>query len=91
MGTHPLHGLVPVVISWSLFFSPFDPQTPPGPPITHEGQEFVYILDGSIELYYDGQRHRLEKGDSAYIKSTMPHTFHGMGESVARMLAVVSS
>jgi len=73
------------------FLLTFDPQTPPGPPITHEGQEFVYILDGSIELYYDGQRHRLEKGDSAYIKSTMPHTFHGMGDTIARMLAVVSS
>ncbi len=73
------------------FLLTFDPRTPPGPPITHEGQEFVYVLEGSIELFYDGRRHRLEKGDSAYINSNLPHTFHGMGDTVARMLAVVSS
>ena len=65
--------------------------TPAGPPISHEGQEFVFILDGSIELFYDGRTHRLDKGDSAYIDASKPHTFHGVGEAVAKMVAVVSS
>jgi transcriptional regulator with XRE-family HTH domain len=73
------------------FLLTFDPQTPAGPPISHEGQEFVFIIEGSIELYYDGQRHQLNTGDSAYIDASKPHTFHGMGNTVAKMLAVVSS
>ncbi len=73
------------------FLLSFDPKTPAGPPIHHDGQEFVYILEGSIELYYDGKTHTLNQGDSAYIDASKPHTFHGVGESIARMIAVVSS
>ncbi len=73
------------------FLLTFDPQTQQGAPITHDGQEFVYIIEGSIDLSYDGKTHRLEKGDSAYIDATRPHTFHGAGQSIAKMLAVVSS
>ena len=73
------------------FLLSFDPAVAPGVPITHDGQEFVYVVEGAIELSYDGRTYRLEKGDSAYLSSSLPHTFHGLGETVARMLAVVSS
>lgn len=73
------------------FLLSFDPAVPAGVPITHDGQEFVYVVEGAIELFYEGRRYRLERGDSAYLDSTRPHTFHGVGECVARMLAVVSS
>ncbi len=73
------------------FLLSFDPAVPPGVPITHDGQEFVYVVEGAIELFYDGRNYRLEKGDSAYLSSSLPHTFHGLGDSVAKMLAVVSS
>jgi transcriptional regulator with XRE-family HTH domain len=73
------------------FLLSFDPHTEPGAPISHDGQEFVYIMDGEIELFYDGQTYRLGKGDSAYLDASKPHTFHGLGEQLARMLAVVSS
>jgi transcriptional regulator with XRE-family HTH domain len=73
------------------FLLSFDPDTPKPVPITHDGQEFCFILDGTIELYYDGRTYKLEKGDSAYLDSAKPHTFHGLGATVAKMLAVVSS
>lgn len=73
------------------FLLSFDPSVPPGVPITHDGQEFVYVVEGAIELFYDGRTYRLEQGDSAYLSSSLPHTFHGLGERVAKMLAVVSS
>ncbi len=73
------------------FLLTFDPQTPAGPPITHDGQEFVYIIEGIIELRYDDRSYQLNTGDSAYIDASRPHTFHGMGGSIAKMLAVVSS
>jgi transcriptional regulator with XRE-family HTH domain len=73
------------------FLLTFDPQTPAGPPISHEGQEFVFVMEGSIELTFNGKTHLLEKGDSAYIDASKPHTFHGVGSTVAQMIAVVSS
>ena len=73
------------------FLLAFDPNVPQGVPITHDGQEFVYVVEGVIELFYDGRSYRLEKGDSAYLNSSLPHTFHGLGDGVAQMLAVVSS
>lgn len=73
------------------FMLTFDPQAEKGEPIRHDGQEFVYIVDGAIELFYDGRIHRLEKGDSVYLDASRSHRFHGLGDSPAQMLAVVSS
>ncbi len=73
------------------FMLTFDPQAPKSPPITHDGQEFVYVVEGTIELFYDGKNYRLEKGDSAYLDASRSHRFHGLGEKQAQILAVVSS
>jgi mannose-6-phosphate isomerase-like protein (cupin superfamily) len=73
------------------FLLSFDPKVAPGVPITHDGQEFVYIVEGAVQLSYDGHSYNLEQGDSAYLDSSLPHTFHGLGDQVAKMLAVVSS
>ncbi len=73
------------------FLLTFDPKTAPGVPIAHDGQEFVYVAEGAVELFYDGRTYKLEQGDSAYLDSARPHTFHGLGERIAKMLAVVSS
>jgi transcriptional regulator with XRE-family HTH domain len=72
------------------FLLSFDPRVPPGVPITHDGQEFVYLVEGAVELFYDGHSYRLEKGDSAYLDSSLPHTFHGLGDQIAKVLAVVT-
>lgn len=44
-------------------------------PFTHIEDEFIYILSGSINLYYDGELHYLEQGDSAYFEGNVPHIF----------------
>ena len=72
------------------FLLSFDPRAAQGVPITHDGQEFVYVVEGGVELFYDGHSYRLEKGDSVYLESSLPHTFHGLGDSVSKVLAVVS-
>jgi transcriptional regulator with XRE-family HTH domain len=73
------------------FLLTFDPATPQGAPITHDGQEFVYVVEGAVELFYDGSTYRLERGDSAYLNASRPHTFHGLGDTPARLVAVVTS
>ncbi len=44
-------------------------------PFTHIEDEFIYILSGSINLYYDGELYFLEPGDSAYFEGNIPHIF----------------
>jgi len=73
------------------FLLSFDPKVAQPVPITHDGQEFVFILEGAVELFYDGRSYRLERGDSAYLDSARPHAFHGLGSEVAKMVAVVCS
>jgi len=73
------------------FLLSFDPKVPQPVPIAHDGQEFVHILEGAVELFYDGRTYTLERGDSAYLDAAKPHAFHGLGSSAARMLAVVCS
>ena len=73
------------------FLLTFDPATPKPVPISHDGQEFCYVLEGLIEFTYDGRSFILEPGDSVYHDAGRPHAFHGLGTAPARMLAVVSS
>jgi quercetin dioxygenase-like cupin family protein/DNA-binding XRE family transcriptional regulator len=56
---------------------------------THEGEEFMYVLSGRIEVSYGKDLHRLEEGDSIYLDSIVPHHVHAYGDGPARILAVV--
>jgi quercetin dioxygenase-like cupin family protein/DNA-binding XRE family transcriptional regulator len=56
---------------------------------THEGEEFMYVLSGQIEVSYGKDQHRLEEGDSIYLDSIVPHHVHAFGDTPARILAVV--
>ncbi len=39
----------------------------------HEGEEFIYVLDGSVSLDIGEDHFDLQPGDSAYYLSTTPH------------------
>lgn len=39
----------------------------------HEGQEFDYIISGSLRFVYDGHEENLIAGDSIYFDATKPH------------------
>jgi quercetin dioxygenase-like cupin family protein len=56
---------------------------------THEGEEFMYVLGGQIEVSYGKEHHRLQEGDSIYLDSIVPHHVHAYGDTPARILAVV--
>ncbi|MDF1542307.1 MAG: cupin domain-containing protein [Anaerosomatales bacterium] len=56
---------------------------------THEGEEFIYVLGGEIEIEYGNATHRLGAGDTIYYDSIVPHQVRAAGASVARILAVV--
>lgn len=60
-------------------------------PMTHEGEEFLYVLAGTLELLYDGETYTLKRGDSLYIDSSRPHAIRGIGATPPQALAVVYS
>ncbi len=39
----------------------------------HDGEEFIYVLDGVVALTIDEEAFELDPGDSAYYLSTTPH------------------
>lgn len=61
-----------------------------GTPLSsHEGEEFIYALSGTIEIEYGKELHVLEPGDSIYYDSIVPHQVRAHGDQAARILAVV--
>jgi transcriptional regulator with XRE-family HTH domain len=54
----------------------------------HDGEEFIFVLDGIVLLEIGGDRFELEPGDSAYYLSTTPH-FITAKKDKATILAVL--
>jgi len=48
--------------------------------ITHEGEEYVFIIRGKLEVKVGKERYVLRAGDSIYFDPSFPHTFNNMGE-----------
>jgi len=54
----------------------------------HEGQEFMYVLEGNVELILGSKRFVLKKGDAAYWNGSVPHKGVSLGKKLARTLNV---
>jgi transcriptional regulator with XRE-family HTH domain len=54
----------------------------------HEGEEFIYVLDGTVVVKIDQDRFELEPGDSVYYLSTIPHRIAAQRKK-ATILAVL--
>ncbi len=58
----------------------------------HVGEEYVYVLEGAIELQTELYEPTiLSKGDSAYFDSTMGHAYLATGDQPAKLLVMCSS
>jgi len=54
----------------------------------HEGEEFIFVLDGVVLLKIGEESFELDPGDSAYYLSTTPHLLSAKG-SKATIVAVI--
>jgi transcriptional regulator with XRE-family HTH domain len=58
----------------------------------HPGEEFVYVLEGTLELHTEMYTPaRLEKGDSVYFDSGMGHAYIALGEAPCRILSICTT
>jgi len=56
---------------------------------SHEGEEFIYVLRGLLEITLDGhERHLLYPGDNIYFDSTRIHSWRNPGEEEAVLIWV---
>jgi quercetin dioxygenase-like cupin family protein len=72
----------------------FEVEGEPGtfvPPHVHPTQdEFIYLIDGDMELTLDGQLHPLGKGGMARLPMGIPHGYSNVGTRLVRALFWVS-
>ena len=56
---------------------------------THDGQEFIFVLHGEMEVRLGEEILILEPGDSIYYDSTVPHLVKCHGKETTKILAVL--
>ena len=56
---------------------------------SHEGEEFIFVLSGAIEVSYGQEKHLLYSGDSIYYDSIVGHRIQALDGQKALILAVV--
>ena len=55
----------------------------------HPGQEFNFVLEGSLMLNMNGKNIVLNQGDSIYFDSTLPHGMKSLHNKPVKFLAVI--
>ena len=68
-----------------------DPQKNPVPSLnSHPGQEFNYVLEGTVAVKIKDNEHILEAGDSIYFNPALPHGQRAVGGKQAKFLTVIN-
>jgi quercetin dioxygenase-like cupin family protein len=55
----------------------------------HEGEEFVYVLSGSVEVTVGEHVNKLKLGDSLHFNSGIPHKLRNTSKKEAELLVVI--
>lgn len=74
------------------FLVEFEPRSNhDGLQVCHEGEEFLFLLEGTLELHYGDQVMTMAPGDSVYYDSSEPHGYVVRGDGPTRAVAVIYS
>lgn len=57
-------------------------------PYSHEGEEFIHVLEGVLTLLTENERQDLYPGDSAHYSSLIPHNWANYTSRMVRILVV---
>jgi len=67
-----------------------DPSDAPAALVTHSGQEFNMVLEGTIVVTFDDRELPLEPGDTIYFNPTHPHGQRCGGDTPATFVTVIA-
>lgn len=66
--------------SYLAQFEPIDGEPEKGRFHSHEGVEFIYVIEGDLDIFMaEDEAHRLTAGDSAYFDATALHAYARAG------------
>ena len=65
-----------------------DPSKAPAAPVSHEGQEFNFVLEGKMKVMVGKREYILEAGDSLYFDARLPHAQSALGVT-ARFITII--
>ncbi len=54
----------------------------------HEGEEFINVRNGILEVYVDDERHILKEGDSLHYHASSPHRIENIGDAACEALVI---
>ena len=55
----------------------------------HEGEEFNYVLEGTVEVKVGEHANKLKPGDSLHFNSGISHNLRNIGKEQAKLLVVI--
>jgi quercetin dioxygenase-like cupin family protein len=55
----------------------------------HEGEEFIYVLKGEVEVRVGENQNRLKKSETLHFDSGIPHKLRNLGDEEAKLLVVL--
>lgn len=55
----------------------------------HEGEEFIYVMEGDLELSLENKKNHLKPGESMHFNSEVPHKLKSLGNQLTRCLVVL--
>ncbi len=62
-----------------------------GKALTHDGDEFCYVLEGKVRLFLEPAEHVLDEGDLIYFDNRIPHRWQNENEDCACKLLLCCS
>jgi len=65
-------------------------KNPSFPNFTFEGDEFIFLLEGEIQMHYGGAIHRITPGDCIFLDGRVPHGGCAVGgkKAVALLISI---
>ena len=72
------------------FVVTLDPSDKPAALVTHEGEEFNMVLEGTVIISFDGKELVLNAGDSIYFNPLYPHGQKCGGDVPAKFLTMIT-
>jgi len=77
------HAIEPFIIKYPLT------KKEPGILFDHQGEEFLFVLEGQIDLVYGKEKIRLKEGDAIHFDPSVPHRGQNAGDAESTCLVVV--
>ncbi|MDP8223674.1 MAG: cupin domain-containing protein [Candidatus Lernaella stagnicola] len=71
------------------FYVEFGLEPHSGTALSHDGEEFLFVIEGEIDLEFGEDHIRLGPGDSVYYHAVVPHDIRAIGQGKAKTIIVL--